>query len=59
MFPQENLHGRATDLVNGGEKCCHDGDALLPFALGSLRTRKPASMPASFIALPAPSFGIT
>src|ERR1700694_828262 len=45
--------------AGGAERCCHVGDALLPFALVWLRKRKPLNAPASFIALPAPLFGTT
>src|ERR1700694_106736 len=43
----------------GFEKCCHAGDALLLFALGWLRTRKPPSTPDSFTAHPVPLSGFT
>jgi hypothetical protein len=43
----------------GAQGCCHVGDALLPCALRWLRKRKPPSARVSFIALPAPLFGIT
>jgi hypothetical protein len=43
----------------GAERCCYVGDALRPCALAWLRKRKPASVPGSFIALPAPLFDTT
>jgi len=49
------LDGNKGDL----EKCCHAGDALLPFASGLLRRRKPASAPDWFTAHPVPSSGFT
>jgi hypothetical protein len=41
------------------EKCCHAGGALLLFALGWLRRRKPPSAPGSFTAHPVPLSGST
>jgi hypothetical protein len=56
-FQRWNLHLEQLDL--GAERCCHVGDALRPFALAWLRTRKPLSVPVSLIAHPVPLFGIT
>jgi len=48
------------DRENGDLKeCCHAGVALLLFALGWLRRRKPASAPDSFTAHPVPLSGFT
>ena len=41
------------------KKCCHAGDALLLFALGWFRRRKPPSAPDSFTAHPVPLSGFT
>jgi hypothetical protein len=47
------------NLGEGARKCCYAGDALLPFALGWLRARKPPSTLDSFDAHPVPLFGFT
>src|SRR6266478_4873293 len=48
------------DRENGDLKeCCHAGDALLLFALGWLRRRKPPSAPGWFTAHPVPLSGFT
>ena len=41
------------------EKCCHAGGALLLFALGWFRRRKPPTAPDWFTAHPVPSSGFT
>src|SRR5882724_6918300 len=43
----------------GAEECFYVGGALLPFALDFVFKRKPMNDRGSFIARPAPSFGIT
>ena len=49
------------DLPTKGnyKKCCHAGDALLLFALGWPRRRKPPNAPDSFTAHPVPLSGFT
>ena len=49
------------DLPTKGnyKKCCHAGDALLLFALGWFRRRKPPGAPDSFTAHPVPLSGFT
>jgi hypothetical protein len=61
MFPDGTWMVAQLDPGTKGiyKKCCHAGDALLPFALGWLRRRKPPSAPALFTAHPVPLSGFT
>jgi hypothetical protein len=56
------VHVPATELAcsrsgQGDRRCCHAGDALLPFALGWLRARKLPSIRDWFTAHPVPLSG--
>ena len=53
--------GWSSNLIRdeGADECCHAWGALLPFALGWLRARRPPNAPVSFTAHPVPLSGST